>query len=106
MKSSLAIGENSFHIDSHVSARTVGTADDTETKSFVPRTLEKSSGQYRKRCTAFTWSWQSTKTRLLSFGGFVDVFKLRISIQTFIRVLSTLKLYCIYLNRKKMYVIK
>ncbi|KYN00507.1 Solute carrier family 41 member 2 [Cyphomyrmex costatus] len=73
--SSLTIGKNSFHIDPHVSARTVGTADDTEAKSLVPRTLEKSGGQYRKRCTAFTWSWQSTKTRLLSFGGFVDVFK-------------------------------
>lgn len=35
----LPIGEDRFHVNAHVPSRTVRTADDTETESFVSRTL-------------------------------------------------------------------
>lgn len=44
----LPIGEDRFHVNAHVPSRTVRTADDTETESFVPRTLQKSGRQYRE----------------------------------------------------------
>lgn len=35
----LPIREDRFHVNAHVPSRTVRTADDTETESFVSRTL-------------------------------------------------------------------
>jgi hypothetical protein len=87
----LAIGENSFHVDPHIAARTIGTANDTEAESLVPRTLEKSSSQYREGCAALTGSWQGTEPRLFAFSGLVDVLEFRVGIQTLVRILGTLK---------------
>jgi len=87
----LTIGENSFHVDPHIAARTVGTANDTEAESLMPRTLEKSSSQYREGCAALTGSWQGTESRLFALGGLVDVLEFRIGVQTLIRILGTLK---------------
>ncbi|TGZ47867.1 hypothetical protein DBV15_09200 [Temnothorax longispinosus] len=57
----------------HISARTVGTADDTEAESLVTGTLKKSGGQYRKGCAPLTRSWQVFKFAPEELGIFATL---------------------------------
>lgn len=87
----LPIGEDRFHVNAHVPSRTVRTADDTETESFVPRTLQKSGRQYREWRATLAWPRQGAESRLFALASLVDVFEFGVGIQAFVRVLCTLK---------------